>query len=182
MLIAQGHQFRTAQRHRDAWFTSTSRTAWRADAACGACSPIALWDAPPAPPVSGARPVRQEAPVLRRLPEGHLLSAARLKCLRTAGAAAGYEHARRCVLYFQFSYIPDPLTRRSRRCVSCRAGWLHDDRGRQARPGPLLAMPVPATAAHGGRASRTDRRARCASCFDESVRIACSQTCRWARS
>ena len=92
-----------------------------------------------------------------------------LSCLRAAGVPLETD-AEALRLYFQFSYIPDPLTRISGDAASS-GGRLADVRARHGAAGALLA-----DAGAGGRsgAGADSRATRCATVrekFDEAVRI-----------
>jgi asparagine synthase (glutamine-hydrolysing) len=101
------------------------------------------------------------------LPDG-LYFASEISCLRIAGVPAEPDpEALR--LYFQFNYIPDPMTafKAIRRLPA--AGWMTYENG-VLRQGRYWDMPVPAAKAQPGVTYR-DTVAQVREKFDESVRL-----------
>jgi len=101
-------------------------------------------------------------------PDG-LYFGSELKCLRAAGVPDELdEEAMR--LYFQFLYVPDPLSplRAVRKLAP--GGWLHYRPGASTRQGRYWRFPVPATTPPAGL-TEAAARARLLELFDESVRM-----------
>ena len=127
-----------------------------------------IWDARNREAPAGARPLRQEAALLRRA-AGGLYFASELKCLRAAGVPL--EEDRDALrLYFQFGYIPDPLSafRGVRKLMpGC---WLEYGMDGGVREGRYWRMPEfqPGEAQRIGEAAT---RSRLREGFDEAVRM-----------
>jgi asparagine synthase (glutamine-hydrolysing) len=101
------------------------------------------------------------------LPQG-LYFASELKCLRAAGVPLDIDREA-LRLYFQFGYIPDPLS--AFRAVRKLPGgcWLAYDADGTLREGRYWRPPVPAAQAPGLSEPEFDARLR--DTFDEAVRI-----------
>lgn len=108
-------------------------------------------------------------PLYYTLQPNGLFFGSELKCFYPAGVPLEPdEEALR--LYFQFSYIPDPLSAYKQIYKLAPGGWLTFDANGQLRQGRYWKLPEPATEAPSGL---TEERAaaRLREVFDESVRL-----------